>query len=58
MLADVLTKAMTKVPPYLEYVLSRGKLSLVGSDEAKNMFEGRQAAENSDNLQEIQPREK
>jgi hypothetical protein len=45
MLADVLTKAMTKVLPYLEYVLSRGKLSLVESSEAQNVLEGRQAAE-------------
>ena len=54
MLADVLTKAMvTKVPPYLEYVLSRGKLSLVESAAAKNVLEGRQAAENSEHLPEI-----
>jgi hypothetical protein len=54
MLADVLTKAMTKVPPYLEYVLSRGKLRLVESAEAKNVLvEGRQAVENNEHLPEI-----
>ncbi len=45
MLADVLTKAMAKAPPYLEDVLSRGKLSLVESTEAKNVLAGRQAAD-------------
>ena len=34
MLADALTKAMVAVPPYLDYVLSRGRLSLVESPEA------------------------
>ncbi len=58
MLADVLTNAMTKVPPSLEHVLSQGKLSLVESAEAKRVLEGRQDAENSDNLPEIYPREK
>ena len=45
MLADVLTKAMVKVPPYLEYVLSRGRVSLVESPEAQNVLDGRQAAD-------------
>ncbi len=45
MLADVLTKSMTKVPPYLEYVLSRGRLSLTESPEARNVLAGPQAAE-------------
>ena len=45
MLADALTKSMATVPPYLDYVLSRGKLSLVESDEAVNVLAGRQAAQ-------------
>ena len=45
MLADVLTKSMVKVPPYLEYVLSRGRVSLVESAEAQNVLDGRQAAD-------------
>ncbi len=45
MLADVVPKAMKKVPPYLEYVLSRGKLSLVERPEAKNALAGRYAAD-------------
>ena len=45
MLADVLTKAMVKVPPYLEYVLSRGRVSLVESAEAQNVLDGREAAD-------------
>ena len=45
MLADALTKSMVVVPPYLDYVLSRGKLSLVESPEAANVLAGRQAAE-------------
>ena len=44
MLADVLTKAMVKVTPYLEYVLSRGRVSLE-SPEAQNVLDGRQAAD-------------
>ena len=45
MLADALTKSMATVPPYLDYVLSRGKLSLVESPEAVNVLAGRQAAQ-------------
>jgi hypothetical protein len=45
MLADVLTKAMIRVPPYLEYVLSRERVSLVESAEAQNVLDGRQAAD-------------
>ena len=41
MLADVLTKLMTHIPPYLLHVLQRGRLSLVVSSEAKNVVEGR-----------------
>ncbi len=52
MLADVLTKAMAKARPYLEYVSSRGKLSLVESTEAQNALSGRQAVDGG----EIQPR--
>ena len=40
MLADVLTKSMVMMPPYLEYVLSRGRVSLVESDEAQNVLDG------------------
>ena len=36
MLADALTKSMVSTPPYLSYVLSRGKLSLVESPEARD----------------------
>ena len=41
MLADVLTKLMTHIPPYLLHVLQKGRLSLVESAEAKNVVEGR-----------------
>ena len=41
MLADVLAKLMTHIPPYLLHVLQRGRLSLVESPEAKNVAEGR-----------------
>ena len=43
MLADVLTKLMTHIPPYLLQVLQQGRLSLVESAEAKNVVEGRKS---------------
>ena len=48
MLADALTKSMTTVPPYLGYVLSRGRLCLTESPEAVNVLAGRKAAEGED----------
>ena len=41
MLADVLTKMMKQIPPYLLHVLKTGRLSLVASIEAKIVTEGR-----------------
>ena len=39
MLADIMTKHMRDAPPYLDYVLSRGQVSLTDTQEAAKLLE-------------------
>ena len=40
LLADVLTKKMARIGPYTTYVLQRGRLCIMESEEARNVLQG------------------